>query len=65
MQLQNAAVIGANNENSRIEQAMAIIDTIVDPLDKAKMYKKIFGPCCDVPQSGCGCCDEPVPPPAP
>ncbi len=64
MQLQDASVIAAKNENARIEQAMAIIDSITDPLDKAKMYKKIFGDCCDVPQScgGCGC-PEPTPPP--
>jgi len=47
-------------EKSRIQQAMDLIDSITDPLEKAKLYKKVFGDCCDVPQSGgCGCgCPE-------
>jgi hypothetical protein len=32
-------------------QAMAIIDLITDPLQKAELYKKIFGNCCDTPQT--------------
>lgn len=43
-------------EKDRIVQAMAVIDAIIDPIEKAKMYKKLFTDCCDVPQSGgCGC----------
>lgn len=41
-------------EKDRIVQAMAVIDAIIDPIEKAKMYKKLFTDCCDVPQSG-GC----------
>lgn len=50
-------------EISRIQQAMAAIDDISDPIEKAKLYKKIFTDCCDVPQSGgcgCGCNDNTV-----
>jgi hypothetical protein len=52
-QLENQAQI---LENQRIDQAMKIIDMIPDAALKATLYKKIFGDCCDVPQSGCcGC----------
>lgn len=47
-------------EKQRIEQAMNIIDKIDDAMEKAKLYKKIFTDCCDVPQSGgCGCNSNP------
>jgi hypothetical protein len=32
-------------------QAMAIIDLITDPAQKAELYKKVFGTCCDTPQT--------------
>jgi hypothetical protein len=32
-------------------QAMAIIDLLTDPVQKAELYKKIFGNCCENPQS--------------
>lgn len=39
-----------------VDQKMDVITNITDPLDKATHYKKVFGECCDVPQScGCGC----------
>lgn len=45
-----------SQEKDRLEQAMAVIDAITDPIEKAKLYKKIYSDCCDVPQScGCGC----------
>jgi hypothetical protein len=50
-------------EITRNNQAMAIIDNITDPLDKAKNYKKIFGDCCEVAQSGCGCAKVTTPTP--
>lgn len=41
------------------DQQMDVITGITDPLEKADKYKKVFGDCCDVPQSccggGCGC----------
>lgn len=47
-------------EKERISQAMKIIDEIGDSAEKAKLYKKIFSECCDVPQSGgCGCTPTP------
>lgn len=32
-------------------QAMAIIDLLTDPVQKAELYKKVFGNCCDNPQT--------------
>jgi hypothetical protein len=55
LNLQDAAVVSANLENQIKQQAMEIINTIGDPIQKATMYKKVFTDCCDVPQSGCGC----------
>lgn len=46
-------------EQEKIEQAIAVINGITDPVEKAKLYKKVFTDCCDVPQSGgCGCNDH-------
>lgn len=48
-----------DKEKERLTQALAIIDAITDPVEKAKQYKKIFTDCCDVPQSGaCGCVEN-------
>lgn len=42
-----------------VTQQMDVVTGITDPLEKATHYKKVFGTCCDVPQSccggGCGC----------
>lgn len=47
-----------STEKDKIEQAMEILNGITDPIEKAKLYKKVFTDCCDVPQSGgCGCQD--------
>jgi hypothetical protein len=60
--LQDAATIKAQLknrrlelENMRMEQAIQLLDLIPDPAQRAELYKKIFGDCCNVPQSGCGC----------
>lgn len=36
-----------------VTQQMDLVTGITDPLDKATHYKKVFGDCCDVPQSCC------------
>ncbi len=42
-----------------MEFRLDIIENIPDPIERAKMYKKVFTDCCDVPQSGgCGCNDN-------
>lgn len=53
-----------------VTQQMDVVTGIVDPLEKATHYKKVFGECCDVPQSccggGCGCnCSETTEEPTP
>lgn len=53
MKLQNEATITANLENNKIQQAIEIINSIEDPIQKATLYKKVYGDCCDVPQSCC------------
>ncbi len=41
-----------------MQQQIDIIQQIPDPNTRADLYKKVFGNCCDVPQScGCGNCN--------
>lgn len=58
MQLQDAAAQKAQLENRALElenarklQAMEIINLLDDPVQKAELYKRVFGDCCDVPQT--------------
>lgn len=55
LQNQQAAITLAQKaqelENLKMEQAMAILDAITDPVQKAEFYKKVFGTCCDTPQT--------------
>lgn len=51
MQLQEAAYTTAHLANQKTAQALAIIEGIADPIEKAKFYKSVFGECC--------CDDEP------
>lgn len=48
-------------EKERIKKALELIENIPDPIERAKLYKKVFSDCCDVPQSGfdCGCNENP------
>jgi hypothetical protein len=55
VQLQDAAVLSAQLQNYTTLQALQVIDGITDPMEKAKLYKKVFGDCCDVAQTGCNC----------
>lgn len=46
-------------EKDRLTKAITLIESITDPIERAKLYKKVFTDCCDVPQSGgCGCNDN-------
>jgi hypothetical protein len=51
MKLQEAATISAKLNNEAMVQMQAIIDKISDPIQKATLYKKVFGTCCDVAQT--------------
>lgn len=57
-QMQAAAYTASHLTNKVTQQMINIIDDITDPIEKAKLYKKVFTTCCDVPQSGC--CPEDV-----
>lgn len=61
LKLQDNAVLESQLNNDIKQQSIDIINAITDPTEKAAMYKKVFGDCCDVPQSGCNC----VPPSKP
>ena len=50
-QLQQAAFDGALLANRKLEQQMAVIEAIADPLEKAKQYNHVFGTCCPTPQT--------------
>ncbi len=49
--LQEAAFDGAHLANRKTEQALAIIDAIADPAEKARFYNHVFGTCCPTPQA--------------
>lgn len=55
-------------EKAKLIQAMEIISLIEDPVEQAKLYKKVFSDCSDAPQVGCSCSgdchcnDTPTPP---
>jgi hypothetical protein len=55
LHLQEEAVTDAKLNNEIKQQAIDIIAGITDPSEKAALYKKVFGDCCDVPQIGCNC----------
>ena len=50
-QLQAAAYDGAHLANLKLKQAMAVIDAIADPAEKARLYNHVFGTCCPTPQT--------------
>lgn len=66
MHLQDEAVKKTQLDNTALQQQIDIINAINNDQKKAELYKKVFGPCCDVAQSG-GCCNcnEPTPPVTP
>jgi len=51
MKLQDAATIKAKLDNDALIQQMAIIDAQTTEADKADKYKKVFGTCCENPQT--------------
>ena len=48
--LQEAAYDGAHLANRKLEQAIAVIDGIEDPAEKARLYNHVFGACCPTVQ---------------
>ena len=55
LKLQDNAVLESKLNNDIKQQSIDIINAIPDPTERATKYKKVFGDCCDVPQSGCNC----------
>jgi len=55
LKLQDSTVLESQLNNDIKQQSIDIINAITDPTERAAMYKKVFGDCCDVPQSGCNC----------
>ncbi len=49
--LQIAATDDAKLHNDKLSQAISIIEAIQDPAEKAALYKKVFGNCCEAPQA--------------
>lgn len=45
-QLQEAAYVNAQLNNRKVAQALAIVDAISDPVEKAAQYQRLFGDCC-------------------
>lgn len=48
-ELQDAAVTTSRLANAKTEQALAILDGITDPAEKARLYNLVFGSCCSTP----------------
>lgn len=51
MKLQDAAAIAEQLKNLSMLQQMELIEGVTDPVQKLELYKKVFGNCCDVPQT--------------
>jgi len=51
MKLQDAATVKAKLDNDALTQQMTIIDAQTTEADKADKYKKVFGTCCENPQT--------------
>lgn len=61
MKLQDASAVAEQLKNLSTTQQISIIEQITDPAQRAELYKRVFGNCCDVPQAiigGCGCSDN-------
>ena len=53
LKLQDNAVLESQLNNDIKQQSIDIINAITDPIERASLYKKVFGDCCDVAQSSC------------
>lgn len=51
MKAQDAVAIGEQLKNIEALQQLETIQNISDPAQRAELYKKVFGSCCDVPQT--------------
>lgn len=51
MKIQDADAIKSQISNIELLQQLETIQNIDDPAQRAEMYKKVFGSCCDTPQT--------------
>lgn len=51
MKAQDAVAIGEQLQNMSSLQQLAIIQAIDDPAQRAELYKKVYGSCCENPQT--------------
>lgn len=61
MKLQDASAVAEQLKNLSTVQQIALIEEITDPTQRAELYKRVFGNCCDVAQNiigGCGCAEK-------
>ena len=49
--MQDAEATKRNLENLEMLQRMEVVAGIKEPNQKAELYKKVFGTCCDTPQT--------------
>lgn len=49
--LQDAAAVAEQLKNLEMLQKLESIENLGDPAQRAEMYKRVFGACCDVPQT--------------
>ena len=43
--------MAAHLANRKQEQALAVIEAIPNPADRARLYNHVFGTCCPTPQT--------------
>ena len=48
---QDAVAIGEQLKNIEVLQQLETIHNITDPTQRAELYKKVFGACCNTPQT--------------
>jgi hypothetical protein len=49
--MQDAEAIRRNLDNMEVLQRIQLIEDLGDPNRKAEMYKRVYGTCCDTPQT--------------
>lgn len=51
MKIQNADALKSQLSVIEVIQKLEILNDISDPAQRAELYKKVFGECCDTPQT--------------
>ena len=48
---QDAVAVAESLKNLELLQKLELVEGVTDPVQKLELYKKVFGTCCDVPQT--------------